>query len=67
MADKIAARGLIVYIPDLQSGNSLNHEIYKYTTDNPDVDICDGVRFFTSVPSLISWSGQHGEKQTILF
>jgi dienelactone hydrolase len=66
MADKVAARGLTVYIPDLHSGNSLEHEIYKCMTDTPDADICDSVRFFASVPSLISWRGQHGEKQTLL-
>lgn len=69
MADKIAARGLTVYVPDLHSGKSLGHEIYVSVTGTPDAGICgqvlDGVRFFASLPSLISWMGQHGEKETI--
>ena len=70
MADKIAASGITVYVPDLQAGDCLTPETWSPTLLGiPDANLCTrawmGTKFFASIPSLIIWLGRHGEKETL--
>lgn len=55
MADRIAARGFNVYVPDLQSGECLKPDMYDIVVGTPGTGTCvklvNGTRFVASIPT----------------
>ena len=71
IADAFAASGLTCYIPDLCKGTAMKADVWDpiILPAPPGSGLCarvaGGLKFAVSLPSLISWMGKHGVKDTM--
>ena len=69
IADKYAALGWSVYVPDLMSGDSLPVDYEPVLTKEDGLGFLErvgvGVRFAASIPSLVAWMSRHGDSVTL--
>lgn len=71
IADAFAASGLTCYVPDLCNGTAMQADVWDpiILPSKPGTGIlarvAGGLKFAVSLPSLISWMGKHGVKDTM--